>query len=229
MNKPVNFEKMIAESRKLKKEIAEIKGVKPETLSRHISGQIKMTLDDAFEYAEILGCAPQDIFFPATGMPVLGTVKMDHNPLETGFQTSFTRQLWAGKPRFAWTATYQNALDYGVFVHEGNETYNGPLNYMTNSVDVVDKRPIEGNYVHSGVHEAWAYCKISDDIVCGECEREMTRIVLTVVYPQPGNLYTLFNPGSGNNNKVTDVKLEWATPIMAIAMSPSHIFQSLDV
>jgi len=227
MNRPVNFEKMLSESGMLKRDIAKIKGVKPETLSRHISGQIKMTLDDAFEYAEILGCAPQDIFFPATGMPVMGTVKMDNNPVEAGFETSFTRELWTGKPRFAWTATYQKALHYGVFVHENNDRYNGPLNYMINSVDVVDKRPIEGNYVHQGVHEAWAYCKISDDVVLGKCERETTRIVLTVVYPQPGNLYTLYNPG-GVNNKATDIKLDWATPIMAIAMHPSHIFQSLD-
>ena len=227
MNKPVNFEKMISESGQLKRDIAKIKGVKPETLSRHISGQIKMTLDDAFEYAEILGCAPQDIFFPATGMPVVGTVKMEYNDKEPAFKTAFTRELWSGKPRFAWTATYAKAVDFGVFVHEGNETYNGPLNFITQSVDVVDKRPIEGNYIHQQVHEAWAYCKVSDDFEKGGCEREMTNIVLAVVYPQPDNLFTLHNPG-GHNNQVRDVKLDWATPILATAMHPLNIFQSLD-
>lgn len=228
MNKPVNFEKMIADSGLLKRDIAKAKGVKAETLSRHISGQIKMTLDDAFEYAKILGCSAQDIFFPATGMPVVGTVKMEHNEKELGFKTSFTRELWTGKPRFAWTATYDKAKNYGVFVHEGNERYNGPLNFMTESVDVVDKRPIEGNYVHQQVHEAWAYCKVSDDFPRGNCNREMTNIILAVVYPQPDNLYTLHNPG-GVNNHVRDVKLDWATPIMATAMHPLNIFQSLDV
>ena len=40
MNKPVNFEKMIAEAGMLKRDIALAKGVKAETLSRHINGQI---------------------------------------------------------------------------------------------------------------------------------------------------------------------------------------------
>ena len=62
--KPVNFTKVVEASGLSKKEIAKRKGVKPETLSRHISGVIRMTFDDAHDYAKILGCPPQDIFFP---------------------------------------------------------------------------------------------------------------------------------------------------------------------
>ena len=33
---------------------------------------------------------------------------------------------------------------------------------MTESVDVVDRRPIEV-ITHQQVHESWAYCKVSDE------------------------------------------------------------------
>lgn len=228
MNKLINFERMISRSGQLKKDIASRKGVKPETLSRHISGQINLTLDDAVDYAEILGCDPKDIFFPANSLPIVGTVQMIRNDKEVGFGTSFNRRLWDGPPRFAYTSAYDKTKDQGVFVYEGNVEYNGSLNYLVNSVDVVDKRPILGNYVHQDVHETWAYCKISDEFERGSCQREMTNIVLCVVYPQPDNLYTLHNPG-GKNNVAKDVVLDWATPVNASAMNPLNVFQSIDM
>ena len=53
---PNNLNKMIISSGKSKREVAQAKGITPETLSRHISGKIGISLDDAEHYAEILGC-----------------------------------------------------------------------------------------------------------------------------------------------------------------------------
>ncbi len=225
--KPVNFAKVIATSGLSKKQIADMKGVKPETLSRHISGAIRMTFDDAFEYAEILKCPPQDIFFPAQPMPIIGTVKMIDCAEENVLYTTFVRELWTGKPRFAYTASYEKAKDYGVFIHEGNEKYEGTLGYMAKSVDVVDVRPITDGYIHEEAHQAFSYCKVADEYKRLDCKREMTNIVKTLPYKQPNGLFTLFNPGF--NTEVRDVPLDWATPVLATAMKPSYIFESVDI
>jgi|GEM_PF-2613826 len=224
--KPVNFTKVIEASGLSKKEIAMRKGVKPETLSRHISGAIRMTFDDAHDYAKILECPPQDIFFPPQPMPIVGTVKMHIDPKEEVFETVFTRELWQGKPRFAYTASYEKAKAMGVFIHEGNESYNGMLNFMANSVDVVDKRPIEGNYVPKEAHETWAYCKLSDGQKINNC-RESSQIVKTIPYIRPGGLFTLYNPGTGYD--LEDARLEWATPVLATATQPASIFEHVDL
>ena len=155
-----------------------MKGVKPETLSRHISGAIRMTFDDAFEYAEILNCPPQDIFFRRNLCQSLVLLRWLTNQKKA--RTSFVRELWTGKPRFAYTARYEKAKNYGVFIHEGNEKYTGMLSYMTNSVDVVDVRPINEGYIHEEAHQAFSYCKVSDDYKRDACNREKTDIVLTL-------------------------------------------------
>ena len=48
---PNNLHKMITSSGLSKREVAALKGVTPETLSRHISGKIGISLDDAEQYA----------------------------------------------------------------------------------------------------------------------------------------------------------------------------------
>ena len=59
---PNNLHKMITSSGLSKREVAALKGVTPETLSRHISGKIGISLDDAEQYARILGCTAQEVF-----------------------------------------------------------------------------------------------------------------------------------------------------------------------
>ena len=60
---PNNLEMMIRKSGMMRKEVAERKGCRPETVSRHVSGALNFTLKDAKEYAVILGCNPQDIMW----------------------------------------------------------------------------------------------------------------------------------------------------------------------
>ena len=58
-----NLDKMIRRSGMTNRAVAEEKGIKPETLSRHKSGAINITRDDAEEYAQILNCLPQMIMY----------------------------------------------------------------------------------------------------------------------------------------------------------------------
>ena len=68
---PNNLNKMITASGLSKREVAGLKGVTPETLSRHISGKIGISLSDAEQYARILGCTAKEVFFAADPMPGL--------------------------------------------------------------------------------------------------------------------------------------------------------------
>ena len=91
---PANFERVIRKSGLSKKEIAARKKVKPETLSRHLSGAIRMTLDDAHEYADILGCTPMEVFFPMEEAPIIIHNYIQDPPArEMAFKTSFERVL----------------------------------------------------------------------------------------------------------------------------------------
>ena len=69
---PNNLDAMIRRSGLLNKEVAERKGIRPETVSRHISGALQFTLKDAEEYAVILDCSPQDVLFPQKANKVFG-------------------------------------------------------------------------------------------------------------------------------------------------------------
>ena len=72
MNMANNLEAMIQKSGMAKKEVAALKGITPETLSRQIHGKIQMTLADAERYAKILDCSAQDVLFPLPPTQLLG-------------------------------------------------------------------------------------------------------------------------------------------------------------
>ena len=74
---PNNLDAMIRRAGLLNKEVAERKGIRPETVSRHISGALQFTLKDAEEYAVILGCTAQDVLFVQNAVPLFGTLNQD--------------------------------------------------------------------------------------------------------------------------------------------------------
>lgn len=74
---PNNLEQMIRRSGLLNKDVAERKGIRPETVSRHISGALQFTLKDAEEYAMILECTPQEILFVQAATELFGYLDND--------------------------------------------------------------------------------------------------------------------------------------------------------
>ena len=49
--------------------------------------------------------------------------------------------------------------------------------------------------------------------------REKTNVVLMEVYPQPNNLYSLYNPLTAA--QFDNLELNWATPLCALVPQPS--------
>ena len=72
---PNNLDAMIARSGMSKKEVAALKGITPETLSRQIHGKIQMTLADAERYAKILTAHLKTCSSRCRLVPLLGTPK----------------------------------------------------------------------------------------------------------------------------------------------------------
>ena len=67
-----NLEALIKSSGKTKREIAQLKGVTPETLSRHIHGKIDMSIGDAEDYARILQTTVLSVLFANIPIKIIG-------------------------------------------------------------------------------------------------------------------------------------------------------------
>ena len=74
-----NLDKMIRAAGLQKKVVAERKGVTPETLSRHIHEKVPMTLRDAEDYAEILGCTPHQISYKSDPVKIVGKIHLTND------------------------------------------------------------------------------------------------------------------------------------------------------
>lgn len=216
--KPANFEHVIKASGLSKKEIAYRKGVKPATLSRHISGAIPMTLDQAYEYSDILGCSPQEILFPLETMPVIISNSMHNEANEDKWATSFTRTVHE-KPTATINTPSYFERDMAACINIADEDYRGGLNGLANSIDMVLMSPIKQNYVHPRCQQTLSYVCLATDHAS---PREKTNIMIHTVFNQPDSLYTLYNPIT--DYKQTDVELEWATPICATVFLPDMFY-----
>lgn len=214
---PMNFDRVIRMSGLSKKEIAAQKKIKPETLSRHLSGAIRMTLDDAYEYAEILGCTPQEIFYVQDPIPVLIKNYTRNNDDDPIFKSEFERVLDTNDPDILYAPSYfQDKLAACVTVQDSD--YQGKLTALSNSVDVVLADPILKGYVCRRSHQQMSYVSIKN-IEDVNMVREKTNVVLMEVFPQPNNRYSLYNPLT--SVQFDNLELNWATPLCAMVPQPS--------
>ena len=60
-----------------KGQVAEQKGIAPESLSRHISGRSHFSVQDAIEYGRILGITPERLLFEPRPIKITGTTNLD--------------------------------------------------------------------------------------------------------------------------------------------------------
>jgi len=69
----INLAKFIKLSGVSKGDVAEQKGIAPESLSRHISGRSNFSVQDAVEYGQILGVSPERLLFEPNPIKISGT------------------------------------------------------------------------------------------------------------------------------------------------------------
>lgn len=203
-----NLAKQIARSGLTNKEVGKLAGGwTPETVSRHISGNINMTLSHAEDYARVLNCSPYDIMFEAKPMPIVGACTIEADG-------KIFREV--GKKEFGVVYSHTYRPDETGIIHWSvADEYLGPWQYWKSSLESVLLDPIRNKYVHKEAvgHEAYVLTekpyKYYD---------HSTRLAAGVVYPEPGGVYTIHNGDTDMTLK--SQKLIWGTPVLSMIMRP---------
>ena len=203
---PNNLDMLIRKAGMMRKEVAERKGIRPETVSRHISGALNFSIKDAEEYAIILGCTPQDVLFAQNAVPLFGYLDESRVTL-----------VDPSDAEIAYHVPYP-VDDYRRFVmatHTPKEKQwaNGRLyNFCSRAVKAQ---------------------KVDPNSIMQLCVFKIakTKIIrFGVVYPEPGGTYAIGNsdshnntaqgvvPGFDNGEQNTGLTLAWCTPILSCVM-----------
>lgn len=199
-----NLDAMIRRAGMTNKEVAEEKGIKPETLSRHKSGAIQISRADADEYAKILGCLPQQIFYNSAAIPLLGTV-------EKGFMPVRDRTTY-----WDYDDDCINSIFLNAYYHQWTvalkwcDEIEGTYSWMCGGYTIYD-------------YSVARFNKIDDKAFMKPClakERGTHRLFLGDLYPLPGkkNRFTIFN--DGEFPVIEDVDIEWAAPLIECVTRP---------
>ena len=206
---PNNLNQMIAESGKSKAQVAAEKGLTPETLSRHIHSKIQITLKDAEEYAEILGCSVYQILFTTTPVPIIGKAHIHHPNI-------VIRDFTSAEKRFGNAYAFMSNTDEICFMRwTVSDDYTGPWEHWNNTLTSLLINPIENKYVHKECFQQMSLCKLAEPVHVAGYERHW---LAGVLYPQPKGVYTI--DMKAEDEVVSNVKLEWASPELAIVHRP---------
>jgi hypothetical protein len=206
---PNNLNQMIAQSGKSKAQVAQEKGLTPETLSRHIHSKIQITLKDAEEYAEICGCSVYEILFITKPVPIIGKAHI-HNP------NIVLRDFTTTEKRFGNAYAFMSNTDEVCFMRWSvSDDYTGPWEHWNNTLTSLLLDPIQNNYVHKECFQQMSLCKLAEPMHVRGYERHW---LAGILYPQPKNLYTI--DMKAEDEVVSNVKLEWATPELAYVTRP---------
>jgi DNA-binding Xre family transcriptional regulator len=217
---PNNLDAMIARSSMSKREVASLKGITPETLSRQLHGKIQMTLQDAERYAKILDCTPQDVLFPTPPVPIIGYCHIlacnpdDPQCPPSGFDIE--RKISVGDTMGKVYLPSYLEQTTGAIVWSADKDYSGPLQRWKNAIELVERDPVENQYVSECAIQNSCYVLLKIPYQ----ERGKTRQLLCgTLYPEPNNLFTIHNPDTGATIKGQE--LVWATATLSAAFRPA--------
>jgi len=215
-----NLNKMILVSKLTKRSVAEDKGITPETLSRHISGKIQITLQDAEDYSKILNCTPQEVLFAADPVPIVGYVHYDSHghvtydcPDHRADDSPFEEDYPPAKVHIP----FHYPMPVGALIFVMDDSYQGPWCEYRGAMSIIPIKPIQENIVARDSIQKSAYVKIKHGGVS-----------YGHVYPEPGNKYTLYNPWrqdmlQENYEVKRGLELDWATPTISTFWQPEML------
>ena len=210
---PNNLNQMISLSGKSKAQVAQEKGLTPETLSRHIHSKIQITLKDAEEYAEICGCSVYEILFITKPVPIIGKAHIHHPNI-------ILRDFTTTEKRFGNAYAFMSNTDEVCFMRWTiSDDYSGPWEHWNNTLTSLLLDPIQNNYVHKECFQQMSLCKLAEPVhVKGLSSGYERNWLAGILYPQPRGLYTI--EMKAEDEVVSNVKLEWATPELAYVTRP---------
>ena len=203
---PNNLELMIRKSGMLRKDVATQMSIRPETVSRHCSGALAFSIDQAKLYSAILGCTPQDILFSQNAVPLFGTLNND-----------FVKvcDISDGEKSYHVPFPASDDMRFVIADHQAQEKKwaNGRM-YMFSYKSVLEQKVDDTSFMRLCIF------KIAND----------NNIRFSVVYPEPGGTFSIgFNKEShadsdgksiGHSEVQNHLNLVWCTPILNCLMQP---------
>lgn len=187
------------------KSIAAKKGVTPETVSRHQSDKIDMSMQDIRDYADILGCSSFDIMYRSQPMPIVGIGTC----VDDDAWISYTHALTPDTAECLYLHG-SNEKNLSVCKFDFPSEYQGRFKWMDGCYEVFDSNPaIEGSVSKDALMKPCLVRTVAEDLFCG------------TLYPQPGShKYSLVQMSGSANKILTDLELEWAAPVLRYIIRP---------
>lgn len=216
---PNNLNQMIRQANMTKREVAALKGITPENLSRQVNGHTNITLQDAEHYSKILGCSAQDVLFATPPVPIVGYCKIVKCDPETphcpATGVRIEREISAGKTMGKVYLHSYMQTNTAAVLWSTEKGYSGLYEQWKNAVHFIERSPIERGFVSENAiqHEAYAY--LENPVKEFGIDR---RLVCGIVYPEPGGLYTVHNNDTGL--AIRGQKLLWAAASISVSFRP---------
>ena len=217
---PNNLNQMIRQANMTKREVAALKGITPENLSRQVNGHTNITLQDAEHYAKILGCSAQDVLFATPPIPIVGYCKIvkcnpeTHDCSSTGVRIE--REISAGKTMGKVYLHSYMQTNTAAILWSAEEGYSGVWEQWKSAVHFIERSPIEKGFVSENAIQQEAYALLENPV--RECGVDR-RIVCGIVYPEPGGVYTVHNNDTGL--AIKGQKLLWASASISVSFRPN--------
>ena len=203
-----NLDKMIRQSGMTNKQVAEEKGIKPETLSRHKSGAINISRQDAEEYGQILNCLPQQIMYQSQPIPMLGKIKHTE---EKGWHIE-------RDPNANWHTDRETApcLFLSAYYREftvalqWQDNIEGMHSWLSNAIFIFSMDVARFNKVDPQSIMKSGLIR----------ERSTGRLLLGQLYPVAGKkTFTIYNPDNAFKTE-ENVDVEWSAPLLTANVRP---------
>jgi len=196
-----NLSNMIRAANMTKREVAALKGITPENLSRQVNGHTNITLRDAEDYAKILNCLPEEVMFATKPIKLLASWRLDDNqkPVlddrSADNQVVYINQYYAND-----TACIQANL--GTEAPWQFEMWNDQL-------EVIDYGPAERGEISKDCIQNPCYAMAQDG-----------KLLSGLLYPQPGGVHTIYADEANGFQGAENVKLKWACPVLSVIRRP---------
>tara|TARA_R100000773_G_scaffold43934_1_gene43490 strand:+ start:1299 stop:1919 length:621 start_codon:yes stop_codon:yes gene_type:complete len=175
------------------KEMAELRGITPETVSRHVTGKTQMKMEDAVQYAAILDCTAEEILFETRSVTLYGIADAQHHV--TPVDGIHNRRVHTMMANPDWMTA--------IIKENGSKSWNNKTIYFC------DARPIkEGTVSSDTTNKLSVYKRVGGTLLAPDA-----LIGFALIFPEPLGTYSLSDPFSAGGIEQA-VELEWATPVL---------------
>ena len=192
------LEHFILLSGRKKKDIAELKGITPATLSRQIAGKHELSFKDAEEYGVILGCSPTAIM----GIDPVKIVGVVGSEASVRLFDSTQKDMLVTPP-----------TNLGPHIHVLKIEHVSGEDHLEGSIMIYNSHFMQQMGIDAACHKRLCIVKYLGVDNLGKTS-------IATVYPSPNNKYMLVR-WDDSRAIIQDAEIIWACPVMACYYQPT--------